>query len=672
MLLKHILTAVPTLTIVLRYSNLIDFVLTMQYNAISVVNLHPEDCCLPFLRSQVMPGLYTDFRSELLAYRKADRDERGNIVQRWKTKVRELPQTPDANNIAEVNMTLAQASQMIKYAESLNRFENEGILDFLFDYGTMGDLFSSVKDDEIKFAELANYFDILPNHGNYTAGLRIKSAYWVLSTTEKNRICLLFQDAQKVLRKGKKPVFEFVDPIDITLDEALYPIQIQGLGKLANEAVDRVYTANKRGQLPIAQNKGGKFQLAGGGMLSPDRVEKIIEKTLEEHLEEEHANLWLKACTHYDNLDQQKFSKALNILILEEHDDQLPDNVGKSFRESIKKGSDSKLSNSKILSELIKLIDKSLNKETDLTKKTYLHTLRASAQVQTFKLTRLFKEAVEFMTRNSQTELMEQWLEERALGGTQLSHALFLYTVSLENFFAEAFPSYGTQFGDDLRGAKKKNFDLFELIARAPESRFSHIMLEAEYMKQAYEKKHLNFSDVFNQDNYNVARAVMSADEAVAQQINRLFKHLDAPSTSPELAKCISSLIKDVTSAPAIDWTLSGHTADFLDNPKEQEARFRAFVSELEGHSSPRLRTIAKTLLAISAIALAATAAVLLLPGLAGYVGLSAATATNVMAVTTVTSGLLSTVGFLANRPTGEAKLAEDVYAEATKCIPKQ
>lgn len=631
-----------------------------------------------------MPALYPEFRQELVAYRKATPKDREAILKQWKDTVRGLPATPTEGDAGRVNFVLAKASQMMKYADALHRFENEGILDFLGEYADMGELFTSTVEAHAKYKRLATYFEIIKSHEKYTSGLIIKKAYWELDADGKTNICKLFQEAQQAERalKGKTTRFEFTISHDQPADDALFPIQIQGLGKLANSAVDRVYTANIYGQMPIAQNGGGKFQLAGGGMVEPDMetvYNEIIAKTLEEHLEEEHGNLWLKAKELYNELNIGSFTKELDKLLKEADDKKYADGVGQTLRLVLQNRSEDK-TNAEVLSQLVELVDKYLEDEKDQSKKTVLHVLRASMQVNTFRLTQPYRDAIQFMKKDSEVVEMEQWLEERALGGTQTSHALFLFGQPLEDFledfFAEKFPGFGTEFGDDLRGAKKKKFDLFELIARAPDSRFSHIMLESEFINRAYVRGCLKFDDVFNQDNYNLARTVMTAESDFAKALNRLLRHMDHPSTKPELAKSVSLLIKDVVDATNGKESSSdlveilSETANFLDKPEIAKENYRDFVSHLEGHSSPRLRTIAQTLLAISAIALAATVAVMMVPGLATCFGLSAATATNVLATTTVSSGLLSAIGFLANRPTGHAKVAEDLIAEATKVSP--
>ncbi|MGL5743041.1 MAG: hypothetical protein ACRCXC_11160 [Legionella sp.] len=83
-------------------------------------------------------------------------------------------------------------------------------------------------------------------------------------------------------------------------------------GKLHNESVDRI-CVDAQGRIRFA-TRFGFYLLPGGVMMeiaNAGTLNDLRHKMLEEHLEEEQVNLYLKAAAFYDQLSPQAFNGAV-------------------------------------------------------------------------------------------------------------------------------------------------------------------------------------------------------------------------------------------------------------------------------------------------------------------------------------------------------------------------
>ncbi|MGL5742049.1 MAG: hypothetical protein ACRCXC_05625 [Legionella sp.] len=128
---------------------------------------------------------------------------------------------------------------------------------------------------------------------------------------------------------------------------------------------------------------------------NPAKVDDLMHKMLEEHLEEEHANLYIKAAALYDQLDKPLFDQCL-LEVLEKRQFQV---LLKDFREILKEIIKSGRTNSERLQEIINTIDKEKDIQHDDQVKKIVLELRAAMQVQTFALTPLFAEAAQYIKK---------------------------------------------------------------------------------------------------------------------------------------------------------------------------------------------------------------------------------------------------------------------------------
>lgn len=552
-------------------------------------------------------------RSELLSYRKANTEQRKQMIVAWKQKVAQLPDDIKTTSDAlDAYITMANASQMIQYADIINRMENQQWFNIMFDFVGLEKTF---KKDEFKL--LGDHFEIQMTNGRPTGSMRCKTPLNDITP----QIWELFRNAQEDLLKqnGKSATFD-LHQLDISkvAEDQLYPICIQGMGAEKNHAVDRT-SINEKGQYRFAESFG-LFLSPGGGMISiqdlpldSSKVETKLKQMIDEHLEEEHGNLYLKASLFFDQIDAQVFRDKINIIINNffEVKDNNPAKINhpkllQTLRTLIQTETDK--SNHAKLSKLINEIDLVL-RSPDLREKKELYSLKASLQVETFKLTKGYSQAVIFTKANSVEVELEQYLDTRALGGKQIGHA-FVMSKSLERFFAELFNNDELCFADDLTGSNAKHFTLLELLARTRDIKFSHIAIPLAHTEIFFQNEPSSLDMVWNLKDYHLARTMLSVDNDVAQEFRNLIQLIDNSKTDPKLRAKILDFIHEVISLRKQYNFSDGDTQKVLSSVNsllKGEIEACDFQKDLLTRMSgyPKLANLVALMLAICAVSIA-------------------------------------------------------------------
>lgn len=273
-----------------------------------------------------------------------------------------------------------------------------------------------------------------------------------------------FRASQKhhLIQIGKSAWFN-LDELDIDHPplEQLFPVQIQMMGALYNQAVDRVHVS-KDGHFNLVQRQG-KIFLPGGGMLERDlhfSKDLILEKILQEYIEEEQANFYRIGRNVIDIIPKSLFQMGLQsysrwqALVLRE--DMLPGDI---------------------LSSIIKELDSDLKQCSDFQKQAQLFHLRASIQWKVFKMTSCYQKAMKFLHEQPEIFSIPMFLDIRALGGFQISNTLILPDLSLEQWFSKELGVNVQEFGDDLTHARSKPLTFFEVLEQYQDCVCSHLLI---------------------------------------------------------------------------------------------------------------------------------------------------------------------------------------------------
>ncbi|WP_454781854.1 hypothetical protein [Legionella sp. WA2022007384] len=458
-----------------------------------------------------MVQLYTDVGPMLIQYREATPEGRHTMMQEKITEVKKLSGQATHKQQAKTHYkTLAYAATLINYADVIQRIENQRYFDVLLDFYGM----------EME-AELSSWFEF----GTTPGQMRLKKPLdeYTPGIWEK------FRTAQKAhLKKTHKTHLFDLDQLDIYHPPAnqLYPIQIQMGGKLKNEAVDRI-NIDAHGRIRFAQHYGF-YILPGGGMIEITNVTQIDAlqfKMLEEHIEEEHANLHIKAAELYDQLIPEEFKAALTKACSSKQAQSLSSEFRSWLQKQILTNQSNAVCLQKIVSELDRQIEitkreglVSLEKYTKKEHVESLHLLkslielRALVQVQTFKLTSLFAEAFEYIKRNTICVDIQQYLDTRVLGGSQLSHSFIMRGVPLEDWFAAKFNGIEGEFGDDISGSVIEPMTLLEALSKFRKIKFSHILIALAAYEECIENGTLQIENIWSEVQFERSRQVVIAE----------------------------------------------------------------------------------------------------------------------------------------------------------------
>ncbi|KTD01763.1 hypothetical protein OQJ19_12275 [Fluoribacter gormanii] len=458
-----------------------------------------------------MVQLFTDVGPMLIQYREALREGRHTMMQ---DKIAELKmysgQIIHKKQAKTLYKTLAYMATFINYADVIQRIENQQYFDILLDF------YGMEMDEELSF-----WFEF----GNTPGQMRLKQPLqeYTPEIWEKFRMA-----QKKHLTKTNKTHLFNLDQLDIYHPPAnqLYPVQIQMGGKLENEAVDRI-NIDALGRIRFAQHHGF-YILPGGGMIEITNAAKIDDlerKMLEEHLEEEHANLYIKAAELYEQLNPDDFAAAL----IKACSSKQAQSLSSELRSWLQKQVSTKQSNAICLQKIVTELDRQIEvakknmhgfseKYTQEEHVENLHMLkslielRAIVQVQPFELTPLFAAAFEYIKRHTICVDIQQYLDTRVLGGSQLSHSFIMRGVPLEDWFSAKFNGIGGEFGDDISGSAIAHMTLLEALSKFRKIKFSHILIALAAYEECLDNGTLRVENIWSEVQFEHARQIMLAE----------------------------------------------------------------------------------------------------------------------------------------------------------------
>lgn len=327
-----------------------------------------------------------------------------------------------------------------------------------------------------------------------------------------------------------------------------------------------------------------------------------------------------------------------------------------------------------------------------------LRTLKASVQVETFKLCPVYDKALQFIKENSKTVMIDQPNDLRRGGGKQLSHTSVMQK-SLDSFF-EANGIVGRHFADDLTGAKYVHLQLLDLLCEFKTVRFSHIITVLAGQLASMDHG-LAFEKTWDAKKYNdagstilesakaLSKTLIESMSGVKDEINQVEGQLvdldQLEEGDKALAfKAIVPKINDVlTQIKALEKSGSKATSDaakkaltfsadllkriqlikgsndfnhkqmLIDGKIEADQYIEWAKNLQEGKSSPALKALGWTMMSLCVSAIALGLAVVLSPAMAAVVGVTAVVGASVAATTGVVAGITGGLSFFAGRQKG-------------------
>ncbi|MFA6303710.1 MAG: hypothetical protein WC627_11360 [Legionella sp.] len=469
--------------------------------------------------TQFKDPLFQDLRQTLLKYKNSTTSQQQQMLSAAIDSVNKIgPDIKDKEHAIEAYKTLAYAGQLINYATTLRNMRNSGFFDILVDF-KMPDM---LKED--KFKELNEYFEF----HDKAPMMKIKCNIEAVPP----RIWVLFREAQKAqLAKANKAHLFNLDDLDLNKpmpEEQLYPLPILMLGKYDNEAVDRI-SSTSNGLYDFV-SRFGVFLLPGGGMIEIN-VEKTLEnkllKMLDEHLEEQHGNLWVKATEHYNQVEQYKFVTTLRHCTTD--NEKLKPEWRDALELALRIPGEGGTSNSNIVAELVIVIDELLVKnkaardtnaisdEAYKSNKRDLNVLRSTVQVDALKHTNLYKRAADYIKNNSTVARIEQFCDNRGCGGKNTSNSYIMFGQDLLEFFKKEFDGEDAETADDIRGADLVRMTMLEALSKFRQIKFSHILIALVHQVEALAQNVVQFDNVWKND--QLAAAVDAVRKSASEEI---------------------------------------------------------------------------------------------------------------------------------------------------------
>ena len=453
--------------------------------------------------------MYTDLRAELIRFKNANAQEQQRILTTTIASISELGLSIKGRAEAiDAYHRLAYAATIINYANALRRIQTGEFFDILIDFKMVA-LFK-----DARFVALNEYFEFHPQ----APQMKLKRPIAEIPS----KIWHLFRDAQheKLKLDGRAHLFN-LEELDIDAPapaDQLYPLPIQMCGKYLNEAVDRVWGSAK-GEYAFAANFG-VFLLPGGGMIEIDvekSLDKILLKMLDEHVEEQHANLWYKAADNFDEIGQGQFLAALRHCTLENK------KVKPEYNEEIALALDvpgTGASNADIMGNVVIVIDELIKSVSDRItplispvdkaklegEKRELNVLRATVQLDAFKLTKMYSHFANYIREHSTAVKIEQLGDTRACGGKQTSNSYLMFGDDLLEVFKREFKGEEAEAGDDIRGSKIARMSLLKALEQFSKVKFSHLLIVLAHQVECLERNIMRFEDVWSNDEFNAAR----------------------------------------------------------------------------------------------------------------------------------------------------------------------
>lgn len=442
---------------------------------------------------------FEDLRLELLHYKTTNELGRRSIMENAIQDVAKLPDTIlDEEQALHAYQKMAYTATLINYANALSRIENQDFFEILIDF-RMPEIF------EISpFTPLNDFFEFHPTRSQMRFKKKLKSI--PLS------IWQLFREAQKIQLKQNGLADKFnLDELDLHHPPAdqLYPIPIQMMAKYINESVDRV-SSSEESKYSFAKRFDFYF-LPGGGMveidLKKDRT-TLIKKLLDEHLEEEHGNLWRKATQAFNQLEisqvlsiiKECIHKITTIECMLEHT-----HLNHQLNATLL----SHKTSANVLADVIHSLDQ-LDKPKKFTQRKLLHELRATIQVELFKLTPLYQEAIDFIDQSATIVQIEQLGDTRVCGGKQISNSFLMNNEPLEAWFSNRFNGAKGEFADDLLGSDIEHLTFLELITHFKQVKFSHLLIVLANEQKKMKENAWDFKRIWKNEDYLKAKRVYS------------------------------------------------------------------------------------------------------------------------------------------------------------------
>lgn len=496
-----------------------------------------------------MPIAFQDLTDSLLQYKQSIFLDRNESLDNLIKELLALPEKPkDQEEAKLISRKLAYISQQITYVNNLRKIENQEFVDMLGDYNELGTFFTNNG-----YADLSEYFDI------QKFKWRLKKPIEEIPQT----IWDLFHAAQVAFLKSKGKQDIDIRPIDCLNrpQDQLYPLP-QMFFNYQNEAVDRIYVDTK-GQFNMMVGPLG-IQCPGGGMMPKGasaedkaaQLEALLDEKrhqmLDEYLEEENANLFNTAAKFYNEiLDQNQFKARLVESFSKKEFAALPDfeafKIG--FLQII--GSPDAHSNAELLAKVVAYIEtyiKTGDDKQQSAQRKLINTLRATVQVETFKLHPIYEKAFQFVKDHSQQVVEIDQVNDVRRGGGHQTASTFLMNEPLEHFFA-AKDIQGQVPGDDMTDGKYQRFTLLKLLSNFNKVRFSHIMTVLAGQEAIFDQ--LDFEQMWSNEDYSAAKKALTkgAYAAQADMINSHATLNDLRILIMEkfgLSKCIQDLLSNV------------------------------------------------------------------------------------------------------------------------------
>ncbi len=455
---------------------------------------------------------FKDLREQLLQFKTADSVGRTAILKDTAHTIKNLPkQIQDKECAGDAYKKMSYAATLINYADALQRMENQDYFDILIEF-KMVSLF-----EESRFTLLNNYFEFHP----VKPQMRLKKTISEIPVT----IWQLFRIAQKAQLelKGTSGQYnlEELDILNIPSDQ-LYPLPIQMMARYENESVDRV-SASHTGKYRFAK-RFGMYLLPGGGMVEINLKKtrkNLLHKMLDEHLEEEHANLWIKAREYYNEVPRHQFLAVISQCIA--HHSKVETilenpNISVQIDMFLKTGK----TNAAIMADLMGMMTQ-LKLSSDPKKKEnqqqLIKGLKATMQVEPFKLTTLYEKAYKFIKSHTISLKIEQFGDTRAVGGKQISNCFLMTGESLESWFNAKFPGYGCVFGDDLADCHVEHLTLLQALAQFRAVKYSHILIVLAHQIVSFAQNTFQLDAVWDIKEFQDAREALLRE---AYEVSRL------------------------------------------------------------------------------------------------------------------------------------------------------
>lgn len=537
---------------------------------------------------------FADVEPMLMAYKNASPVDRQLMLTEVVQKIENIKKIDSKEAAIQVVQELAYAKTLFKYAKDLQAMENMGWFECLGDFAAAQiDLTTPVKLDGVEeeivlseFIELQlNKPDGLMRFKKPLSELPFDHPFWKAFAKRQ----------AEWAAKENKPWFKVTYPFDNeeAFKKQLYPVPMQGLGNLNNNASDALSTNNVTGKTAVAPRSGG-FCLPAGGM--KNGAGKAITTAVHEELEEKRGNfleddIKLGEQGVYNKIDKVNFRKILVDTITEkkksigkkENENEAKDNYQELFdfinglsdlvKEKNEAGEDiPNTTNMKAVYDAINAQEQNYRDQIDAAgdnqalkaqledKITILGNLKAELRVNTLEGTQFYKDLEEQFAQGALTAGFQQFNDVRCLGGTQTSSVFFM-AAPIDEWFKER--GYGVQLADDLAGGQSNEYTFYQFVANA---KFSHHLVSAASNIIMLENGAMDYSVLNNQGQYRdacgelvrMADGVMQAnaviiaknsgmENALGKSLQKVVKDNVDPKSSGTIQLATSQLGSDIS-----------------------------------------------------------------------------------------------------------------------------